>query len=154
MSANEETRVEKVKCKCVKPDTELVRSEVKIWNQAIWLLTLYVIPIRQMHEFAHTYTHTHTGKNNLFSSKESWCVGVSEVQIHLIFPALNTFFASKSSAKKMQHSRRSVTEESQGGSLWGKGMTLKNVSWPPNASLCFTNMKPHMDGALHAVPDV
>lgn len=148
MSANEETRVEKVKY--LKPDTELVRGEVKIWNQAIWLPRLYVIPTRQMH----VSMRTHTGENNLFPSKEPWCVGVSEAQIHLIFPALNTLSASKSSAQKMQHSPRSVTEESQGGFLWGKGMTLKNVSWPPSASLCFTNMKPHMDGALHGVPDI
>lgn len=82
-----------------------------------------------MYTHRDTQTHTHpTLKKIMFSSKESWCVGVSEAQIHLIFPALGTLSAAKSSIKEMQQSLRSVTENSQGGSLWGKALILENVS--------------------------
>lgn len=74
-----------------------------------------------------------------------WCAGISEAQTHLTFPVLNPVSVSKSPTERVATTLRSVMEESQGGTLRGKGLSLKNVSWPPRASLCLTDEKQHTD---------
>lgn len=44
-------------------------------------------------------------------------VGISEAQIHLIFPALSPVSVSKSPTKRLVATLGSVMEESQGGTL-------------------------------------